>query len=122
MNYKIKALRKKNGDTLKELSSKINYDYSNLSKIERGIYQPSLEILKKIAEVYSVSINYFFEECNSYTPDERNFIGELDICNEDLLNKYELVIDGKKLSEKELEFVIEVIRNLRSTFNNNNKQ
>ena len=103
MNYKIKALRKKHGDTLKELSRKINYDYSNLSKIERGIYQPSLELLKKISEVYSVAMNYFFEESDSYTPDEQNFIAELDICNEELLNKYELVLDGKKLSEKELE-------------------
>ncbi|WP_410255766.1 helix-turn-helix domain-containing protein [Bacillus cereus] len=48
MNSKIKELRKKNGDTLKSLAEKINYDYSNLSKIERGIYTPSLTLLKKL--------------------------------------------------------------------------
>jgi hypothetical protein len=34
------------------------------------------------------------------------------------LKKYKLVLDGQKLSKSELEFVIEVIRNLRTTFNN----
>jgi transcriptional regulator with XRE-family HTH domain len=121
MNCKIKVLRKKHNDTLKDLSNKINYDYSNLSKIERGIYQPSLELLKKIANIYNVDMNYFFEEYNGYTPDENNFIGELDISHEELLKKYNLVLDGKKLSKSELEFVIEVVRNLRTTFNIENE-
>jgi transcriptional regulator with XRE-family HTH domain len=112
---KIKVLRKKHRDTLKDLSNKINYDYSNLSKIERGIYQPSLELLKKIANVYNVDMNYFFDD---YTSDENKFMGELDISHEALLKKYKLVLDGQKLSKSELEFVIEVIRNLRTTFNN----
>jgi transcriptional regulator with XRE-family HTH domain len=119
MKGKIKVLRKKNRDTLKDLSNKINYDYSNLSKIERGIYQPSLELLKKIANVYNVDMNYFFDDYNDYTSDESKFMGELDISShEELLKKYNLVLDGKKLSKKEIEFVIEVIRNLRTTFDN----
>ncbi|MGR5864740.1 helix-turn-helix domain-containing protein [Bacillus cereus] len=35
----------------------MDYDYSNLSKIERGIYKPSLELLDKIATVYNININ-----------------------------------------------------------------
>ncbi|PAE44095.1 helix-turn-helix domain-containing protein [Bacillus sp. 7884-1] len=122
MKGKIKVLRKKHRDTLKDLSNKINYDYSNLSKIERGIYQPSLDLLKKIANVYNVDMNYFFDDYNAYTPEENKFMGEVDISShEELLNKYNLVLDGKKLSKNELEFVIEVIRNLRTTFNNENQ-
>lgn len=116
MIRKLKVLRKKNNDTLKSLANKINYDYSNLSKIERGIYQPSLELLAKIADVYNVEMNYFFEENNGYTPEESNFIGELDISHDELLKKYNLVLDGKKLSKTELEFMIEVIRKLRTSF------
>jgi transcriptional regulator with XRE-family HTH domain len=122
MHGKIKVLRKKHKDTLMDLSNKINYDYSNLSKIERGIYQPSLELLKKIANVYNVDMNYFFDDYNDYTSDEIKFMGEVDISsNEELLKKYNLVLDGKKLSKSELEFVIKVIRNLRTTFNTENQ-
>jgi transcriptional regulator with XRE-family HTH domain len=115
MIYKIKELRKKNGDTLKDLSSKLNYDYSNLSKIERGMYEPSLGLLRKIADIYNVNMNYFFPEDNGYTSEETNFIGELDICHEELFNKYNLVLDGKNLSKTELELVIDIIRKLRIT-------
>jgi transcriptional regulator with XRE-family HTH domain len=119
MKFKIKVLRKKHNDTLKALANKINYDYSNLSKIERGIYQPSLELLRKIAEVYNVDMNYFFEGENSYASEKIFLIGELDISQEELFQKYNLVLDGKKLSMTELEFIIDVIRKLRTTFNNN---
>jgi transcriptional regulator with XRE-family HTH domain len=120
MKYKIKVLRKKNGDTLKNLAKKINYDYSNLSKIERGLYEPSLELLRKIAETYHVDMSYFFEGDNDFTLDEAHFMGELDISGEELLKKYDLVLDGKKLSKSEIEFVIEVIRRLRMSFDENN--
>jgi transcriptional regulator with XRE-family HTH domain len=115
MRHRIKALRKKNGDTLKNLANKINYDYSNLSKIERGKYEPSLELLRKIAEIYQVDMSYFFEKDEEYLIDENQIIGELDLCREELLNKYELALDGKKLTKTEIEFVIEVIRNLRTS-------
>lgn len=56
MYVKVKEIRKKYGDTLQSLSKKIDYDYSNLSKVGRGIYTPSLELLNKIAEVYQINI------------------------------------------------------------------
>jgi transcriptional regulator with XRE-family HTH domain len=115
MEYKIKLLRKENGDTLKELANKINYDYSNLSKVERGIYHPSLELLGKVADVYNVPMTYFFEKEN-YTSNEMNFLHEVDLNSEDLLKKYDLMLDGKKLSKTEFKFVTDVIRKLRDTF------
>lgn len=122
-NYKIKDLRKKHGDTLKTLANKINYDYSNLSKVERGIYEPSFDLLMKIANVYNVQMNYFFEDdYNDYTPEETNLLKPLDINSRDIKKNYELLLDGKKVSKKELEFAIDIIRKLRVTlddFNSN---
>ncbi|KXY83670.1 helix-turn-helix transcriptional regulator [Bacillus sp. FSL W7-1294] len=40
MRFKIKETRKKFGDTLQSLAKKVEYDYSNLSKIERGSINP----------------------------------------------------------------------------------
>jgi transcriptional regulator with XRE-family HTH domain len=115
MNYRIKELRKKHRDTLKDLASKLNYDSSNLSKIERGMYEPSIGLLRKVAEIYNVNMNYFFPEHNGYSSEETNFMGELDICREELVKKYNLMLDGKKLSQTELELVINIIRKLRIT-------
>jgi transcriptional regulator with XRE-family HTH domain len=119
MRNRIKALRKKNGDTLKNLANKINYDYSNLSKIERGKYEPSLELLRKIAETYQVDMSYFFEKDEECPIEENQIIGELDLCREEILNKYRLMIDGKKLTNTEIEFVIEAIRKLRTSIDEN---
>ena len=118
MNYnsKIKVLRKKHGDTLKQLAQRINYDYSNLSKVERGIYEPSLDLLMKVAEVYNVDMNYFFETHSDNSPEvESKFLKELDISCNQCKKKFELLLDGKQISKNELEFAIEVLRKLRNT-------
>jgi transcriptional regulator with XRE-family HTH domain len=119
MKNKIKMLRKYHRDTLKNLASKINYDYINLSNIERGLYEPSLELLRKIAEVYDVEMTFFFEENNDYSIEETHFLRELDLSNDELLNKFDFFLDSKKLSKKEFEFVIEIIRKLYESINEN---
>ena len=46
ISKKIKDIRLKNGLTLEELGDRINFNYSNLSKIERGVRTPTLELLE----------------------------------------------------------------------------
>jgi transcriptional regulator with XRE-family HTH domain len=116
VSYKIKELRKKRGDTLKSLAQKVNYDFSNLSKIERGIHQPSLSLLKKIAAVYNVGLDYFFES-DQYSREEQEFMYHLDL--KEHLEDYHLYLDGKKLSESELDLAIEIIRKMREAINHN---
>ncbi|CDN39599.1 helix-turn-helix domain-containing protein [Bacillus thuringiensis] len=52
MHVRIKEIRKEFGDTLQNLAQKIDYDYSNLSKVERGIYTPSLEFLIQSIRIF----------------------------------------------------------------------
>jgi transcriptional regulator with XRE-family HTH domain len=59
---RIRDLRTKNGDSLEELGKKLNFNYSNLSKIERGVRSPSVELLEQVAKLYDVKISYFFGE------------------------------------------------------------
>ena len=100
MSYKIKELRKKRGDTLKSLAQKLNYDFSNLSKIERGIHRPSLPLLEKIASVYNVGLDYFLD-LHQYSREEREFMAQFDLGSENFLG-YQFYLDGQKLSEHEL--------------------
>lgn len=112
MHIKIKEVRKEFGDTLQSLAHKINYDYSNLSKVERGIYTPSLDLLDKIAKVYNIDITDLLDQPNlnnkKKVPLEKQCISE----------KYLLSLDGKQISQSELEFLIQSIRAFRHTLKN----
>ncbi|HFK1812498.1 TPA: helix-turn-helix domain-containing protein [Bacillus cereus] len=110
MYVKIKEFRKKNGDTLQSLSEKINYDYSNLSKVERGVYTPSIELLYKIAEVYKINISELLIE-----KDQKNI---LDLT----VTENIITVDGKRVTKEELTFLIQSIRIFRQTIKNYSEQ
>lgn len=74
ISKKIKQLRVTKGHTLEELGEKINFNYSNLSKIERGIRPPTLELIEKLAEFYDVPLTYFFGE-EKEIPEELKNLG-----------------------------------------------
>ncbi|WP_035446286.1 helix-turn-helix domain-containing protein [Bacillus sp. UNC41MFS5] len=59
---RIKDLRIQHGMTLKELGEAIDYNYSNLSKVERGIRKPSIELLEILSSYFNIEISYFFEK------------------------------------------------------------
>ena len=109
---KIKKIRLENKDTLKELAEKINYDYSNLSKVERGKYGASIELIKSISDVYQVSPNYFFGE--EFTDAEGKLLLEEDLTPSALSQKYEITVDGLEASEDEIKEAVRLIRMLRN--------
>ncbi|MCK6511910.1 helix-turn-helix transcriptional regulator [Myxococcota bacterium] len=52
---RIRELRKRRGWTIQDLADKVDLTKGSISNIERGIKQPSLDTLAKIAEVFSIS-------------------------------------------------------------------
>ena len=59
---KLKAIRLKNDFTIQELAERSRVSSNMISRIERGLTIPSVEILMKLAGVFDKSINYFVEE------------------------------------------------------------
>lgn len=59
---KLKAIRLKQGMTIQELAERSRVSSNMISRIERGLTIPSVQILMKLAEVFDKSINYFVEE------------------------------------------------------------
>lgn len=59
---KLKAIRLKNDMTIQELAERSRVSSNMISRIERGLTIPSVEILMKLAGVFDKSINYFVEE------------------------------------------------------------
>jgi transcriptional regulator with XRE-family HTH domain len=56
----LKQLRKKKGLTLAELAEKTHSHVGNLSRIERGMARPSLDLLYRLAEALGFSITDIF--------------------------------------------------------------
>lgn len=67
---KIRQLRKERKLTQTELASRIGIQQSDLSRMEKGEYRVSLDILFKILAVFNVSISDFFDDVakESMTP------------------------------------------------------
>ncbi|WP_425203674.1 helix-turn-helix domain-containing protein [Priestia megaterium] len=59
---KLIELRESKGLSRLKVAEEIGYDQSNLSKIEKGTYQASPELLKRLADYHGVSVGYLFGE------------------------------------------------------------
>jgi transcriptional regulator with XRE-family HTH domain len=110
--YRIREIRKQKGDTIKALAKKVQYDYSNLSKIERGLLKPTIKLLSSIADEYDVHISYFL---NNESINEKKVYIEV---SENLIeSKYHFMLDGKRITSEEAELVILIIRKFRGFYN-----
>lgn len=73
---KLKASRLKRDKTIQELASLSRVSSNMISRIERGLTTPSVEILMKLADALGVSLSYFVEEAEKgssvvFTPSGR---------------------------------------------------
>jgi len=66
----ITELRKSNNLTQTELAEKLNYSDKAVSKWERAESLPDVTVLKKIADMFYVSVDYLFAEEHSHTQNE----------------------------------------------------
>lgn len=56
----IRRLRKQQGMTLAELAQRCDSHVGNLSRIERGLAKPSLELLYRLAEALNLAVTDIF--------------------------------------------------------------
>ena len=59
---KLKSTRLRNDLTIQELAESSGVSSNMISRIERGLTTPSVEIIVKLANAFGMSINYFVEE------------------------------------------------------------
>lgn len=58
ISLRIKELRKQNKVSQKEFAGSIGIDDSQLSKIERGVLQPTLSQIMEISSIYKISTDW----------------------------------------------------------------
>jgi transcriptional regulator with XRE-family HTH domain len=59
---KLKSTRLRNDMTIQELAESSSVSSNMISRIERGLTTPSVEIIVRLANAFGMSINYFVEE------------------------------------------------------------
>jgi len=92
---KLKVLRKTNGWSQGQLAKKIGADLQRISKYERGVIWPTMEIMVRLAKVFDVSVDYLIRDKENATISK--------IKNPILRNQIEEV---NNLPEKDMETVV----------------
>jgi transcriptional regulator with XRE-family HTH domain len=57
----IKKIRKERGLQQKEVAIEVGVDQSNYNKMENGKRDPSVTVLKKLADLFGVTVDYIIE-------------------------------------------------------------
>ena len=88
---KIVQLRKERNLTQKELASIVGVHFSHMSRYERGISLPSIDVVKKLAQMFHVSADYLLF-------DESQATVRAQVADQELLQQFERI---SHMSERE---------------------
>lgn len=125
-NYgqKIKEIRSKNDISAYKLAKDLNIAQTTISKIETGTNTPSLQLLEKICEYFSISMSAFFYN-DSYIENPHIFESNTysDLPLEDIIHLYihlypensTLVLNQNKSFKKQQEIINTYQQDLKKT-------
>lgn len=98
LSEKIRKLRKKAGFSQQKLADKVGIHITHISRLENAHYQPSLDVIKKLMDIFGVSADYFLNDnMDTY---------EVKINDQSLASKIRLI---DTLEEKDREALAHVI-------------
>ncbi len=84
LGNRLAEIRKGKGIKQTELAEKLNVSQQVISNIERGVTTPDIELLKKIADMYSISLdelvgrNFFGENTDDFERRIISYIKQMD--------------------------------------------
>lgn len=115
---RIAHLREKRGLTQEELSVKLGISRAALSHYETNRREPDYDTLGNIANFFNISLDYLLGRTNNpesvLDQDVRDFVDSLELSDESILEKFDLTVDGRKLTVEEAKRFIAFVRADRS--------
>jgi len=121
MKNRISMLRTSRHYTQDELSSMLGISRAALSHYEKGRREPDYETLIKIADLFKVSLDYIMGRTDDPTVnldrEVREFTDSLELSDEQLMEKFDIKIDGMKLTSEEAKRFIAFVRAERAMQN-----
>ncbi len=111
---RISQLRDKRGWTQEQLAASLGISRAALSHYEKNRREPDTETLTKIADLFKVTIDYLVGRTElpggTVDMDVRQFLDELELSDAELLDRFSLTIDGRKLTPDEARRFIAFVR------------
>jgi transcriptional regulator with XRE-family HTH domain len=89
---KLRDLRKRRGWSQGQLAQKIGADLQRVSKYERGVIWPTMELMVAIAKAFDVTVDFLIRD------DKQAAVGK--IKNRELLNQLEQINDLPEEDQK----------------------
>ena len=99
LGAKIKKLRKGKKLTQGELAEKAGISGNHLSRLERGVFQPSIDVVKRLAQALDVNVDGLLSGEDETTPD-------VSIKNKELSERIRLI---DQLEPEDQEAIMRVI-------------
>ncbi|RXZ81460.1 helix-turn-helix domain-containing protein [Paenibacillaceae bacterium] len=111
---RIAQLRDERGWTQEQTSAKLGISRAALSHYEKNRREPDAETLSKFADLFEVSVDYLVGRTSNpkgILDDEvREFVDQLELSDEELMERFSLTIDGQALTPEESRRFIAFIR------------
>ncbi|WP_028563100.1 helix-turn-helix domain-containing protein [Paenibacillus pinihumi] len=111
---RIAKLRDERGWTQEQTSSMLGISRAALSHYEKNRREPDTETLLKFADLFQVSVDYLVGRTK--LPQQilddniRDFVDQLELSDDEILEKFSLTIDGLKLTPEEARRFIAFVR------------
>lgn len=119
--HRIAKLRNDQCLTQEELASKVGITRSALSHYENNRREPDYETIQKFADFFQVTIDFLMGRSDDRShpspmdQDVQDFISQLELSDEAVMEKFVLTIDGRELTPEESRSFIAFIRFERSS-------
>lgn len=116
MSYgdRIAELREQRGWTQEYLAASLKITRAALSHYEKNRRKPDFETLTQLADLFQVSVDYLIGRTqiptNSLDNEVQQFVDDLELSDNEILDKFSLMVDGRKLTEDETKRFIAFVR------------
>lgn len=111
---RIAYLRDQRGWTQEQLAASLGISRAALSHYEKNRREPDTETLTKVADLFAVTIDYLVGRTDlphgTVDLDVRQFLDGLELSDAELLERFALTIDGRKLTAEEARRFIAFVR------------
>ncbi|MFD0621018.1 helix-turn-helix domain-containing protein [Paenibacillus sp. GCM10027629] len=111
---RISELREQKGWTQEELATMIGISRAALSHYEKNRRKPDFETLTQLADLFQVSIDYLIGRTNTsqhvLDPEIEHFTEQLELSDSELLERFNLTVDGQQLTDDEARRFIAFVR------------
>lgn len=114
---RLKELRKLHNFRQKDIANKLNVSITGYASWEQGLAEPNIETLKKLSNIYQVSVDYIIDNEDD---EGRIIVQELELPSDEkkLLSDYRNLPTDLKAIGREY---FKSLNNINQNFNKNNK-